>query len=102
MLGMRSREAGATQLVMPLPDAKPLVKGDEILLDYRTQNGGREVRWSVGPGGASLSVYANFELEVNVEVDLDPRVELMNTEGPIARLSCTIPKPAPPVRAADR
>jgi hypothetical protein len=35
-------------------------------------------------------VHANFELEVNIEPDLDPRVELMNTDGPITNLTCEI------------
>jgi len=91
-LGMRSREAGERQVVMPLPDAKPVLNGKEIVVDYRSLNGGREVRWKVAASGASLSVYANFELEVNVEADLDPRVDLMNTDGPISRLSCSLPR----------
>jgi hypothetical protein len=88
MVGMRSRQTGASRVLLPLPDAKPVLKDAEVALDYRTSNGGREVHWKVTPSAATISVYANFELEVNVEADLDPRVELMNTEGPITRLSC--------------
>lgn len=88
VLGMRSRQSGTSQIILPLPDARPIVKDGEVALDYRTSNGGRDVRWRITPATASLSVYANFELEVNVEADLDPRVEMMNTEGPITRLSC--------------
>lgn len=89
-LAMRSRESGAAPVVLPLPDAKPSLSATAMTLDYRTLNGGREVRWTVAPAGATLHVYANFELEVNVETDLDPRVELMNTDGTIAALSCAI------------
>ena len=90
-LTMRSREAGALPVILPLPDAKPVVGDRRVVLDYRTLNGGRDVKWKVdAAGSASLDVYANFELEVNVEADLDPRVELMNTEGVIANLSCAI------------
>jgi hypothetical protein len=88
VLMMLSRKTGP--IVLPLPDAKPIITGTEVTLSYETLNGGREVEWRVAPSGATLDVHANFELEVNVEADLDPRVELMNTEGPISKLSCEI------------
>jgi hypothetical protein len=92
---MRSREAGTTPVILRLPDAKPVVGEGRVDLEYRTLNGGRKVTWKVeAAGGATLDVYTNFELEVNVDADLDPRVELMNTEGPITNLSCAIaPRP---------
>jgi hypothetical protein len=95
LMTMRSREAGATPVILPLPDARPVISDSRVALDYRTLNGGRNVKWTVDAGGpASLDVYTNFELEVNIEADLDPRVELMNTEGALTNLSCTIaPKP---------
>jgi hypothetical protein len=83
-LVMRGRNAGNSPVLLPLPDAKPTSSEGSLSLNYRTLNGGREVRWQVGASGATLDVHANFELEVNVEADLDPRVELMNTEGPVA------------------
>ena len=87
---MRSREAGASPVVLALPDAKPVVGERQLSLEYRTLNGGRDVKWKVDAAGASLDIYANFELEVNIEADLDPRVELMNTDGAITNLSCTL------------
>jgi hypothetical protein len=92
---LRSREAGPIPVVLPLPDAKPLVANGQVAIDYRTLNGGRTVKWKVdAAGSAALDVYTNFELEVNVDANLDPRIELMNTEGPITKLSCAIaPKP---------
>jgi hypothetical protein len=88
---LRSREAGNNPVALPLPDAKPIVTERQVALDYRTLNGGRTVRWKVdAAGGTTLDVYTNFELEVNIDANLDPRVELMNTEGPITNLSCTI------------
>jgi hypothetical protein len=91
-IALRSREAGSTPVVMALPDARPLVSDRHVALDYRTLNGGRTVKWTVdAAGSASLDVYANFELEVNVEADLDPRVEMMNTDGAIRNLACVIP-----------
>lgn len=83
-LMMRGKKAGSSPVFLPLPDAKPSIAGNSMSLTYRTLNGGREVHWEVGATGATLDVHANFELEVNVEADLDPRVELMNTDGPVA------------------
>jgi hypothetical protein len=81
--------------VLALPDAKPAVSDREVALEYRTLNGGRAVKWKVeAVRGGTLDVYANYELEVNIEADMDPRVELMNTEGPLTNLSCALaPKP---------
>jgi hypothetical protein len=90
MLMMRGRKTGSAPVILPLPDAKPDVSPTEVTLSYETLNGGRHVEWRVTPAGASLSVHANFELEVNIEPDLDPRVELMNTEGEITNLICEI------------
>lgn len=94
-LALRSRETGASTVVLPLPDALPSVSDRQVVLEYRTLNGGRDVKWRVEAGGAaSLDVYTNYELEVNIETDLDPRVELMNTGGAISNLSCAL-HPAP-------
>jgi hypothetical protein len=90
LLMMRSRKAGAAPVVLPLPDARPDVTASKVTLSYATLNGGRHVEWSVASSVATLDVHANFELEVNIEPDLDPRVELMNTDGPITTLTCAI------------
>jgi hypothetical protein len=87
-LVMSGGEAGSSPVRLPLPGAAPEIGPDRVTLDYQTQNGGRDVEWRVGPGGATLDVHANFELEVNIEPDLDPRVELMNTNGVVSKLSC--------------
>lgn len=90
VLAMKSPAAGEAPVLLPLPDAEPVLEPGRLTLTYRTQNGGRDIAWRIAPGVATLDVYANFELEVNVEADLDRRVELMNTEGPIANLSCAV------------
>ncbi len=89
-LVMRSRHADASPVRLPLPDATPEIAGERVTLDYQTQNGGRDIEWRVSPAGASLDVHANFELEVNIEPDLDPRVEQMNTDGVLSNLSCVV------------
>jgi hypothetical protein len=94
MLTMHSRRAGSSAVILPLPDARPEVSATRVTLSYATLNGGRDVEWHVTPSGATLDVHANFELEVNVEPDLDPRVELMNTDGPLTTMTCQIaPEP---------
>jgi hypothetical protein len=91
-LVMRSREGGADAPVrLPLPGAAPEIEGDRVTLDYQTQNGGRDIEWRVSPVRSTLDVHANFELEVNIEPDLDPRVEEMNTGGVLSNLSCASP-----------
>lgn len=90
MLMMHSRKAGSSPVILPLPDARPELSATRVTLSYETLNGGRHVEWRVAPSGASLDVHANFELEVNIEPDLDPRVEFMNTDGEITNLACEI------------
>jgi hypothetical protein len=90
VLALTSRAAGAAPVLMRLPDAKPEVAPGRLSLEYRTLNGGRGITWRVTPQGATLDVHANFELEVNVDADLDPRVELMNTDGPLTALVCSV------------
>ena len=90
VLMMKSRKAGSAPVTLPLPDARPELGPTQVTLSYETLNGGRHVEWRVTPSGASLDVHVNFELEVNIEADLDPRVELMNTDGPLTRLTCEI------------
>jgi hypothetical protein len=90
MLLMKSRKVGSAPVVLPLPDARPELSSSSVTLSYETLNGGRHIEWRVTPSGATLDVHVNFELEVNIEPDLDPRVELMNTEGEIANLACEI------------
>jgi len=90
VLLMKSRKAGSAPVILPLPDARPELSRTHVTLSNETLNGGRHIEWRVTPAGASLDVHVNFELEVNIEADLDPRVELMNTEGALTRLTCEI------------
>jgi hypothetical protein len=89
-LAMRSTRTGKRDIVLPLPGARPVIADTILKLDYETLNGGRDIAWSIAPGKSSLDVHANFELEVNIEPDLDPRVEWMNTDGPITAIACTV------------
>jgi hypothetical protein len=81
---------------LPLPNAAPDISPARMTLSYQSANGGRSVEWTAIPGGpSSLDLVVNHGLEVNVERDLDPAVELMNTEGALA-VRCELPeRPAP-------
>ena len=59
-------------------------------LSFRNANGGRQVELEVTAGAARLDVYVDYGLEVNIDADLDPDVDRMNTEGPLTDLSCQV------------
>jgi hypothetical protein len=89
-LGMRHKELGDRWLELKLPGAEPVFTPGRARLEYRNANGGRQVDLTVGPDGSSLDVWVDHGLEVNIEPDLDPRVDLMNTEGPLRKVSCRL------------
>ena len=97
VLLFRQTAAAATPVRLPLPAAAPTVTGERVELNFRSANGGRSVALSaVTAGPSSLDVFVNFELEVNVERDLDRAVDTMNTEGPIAVRCALAPPPGAP------
>jgi hypothetical protein len=89
-LSMRDRESGAKWVRLSLPGAAPTLSGGVASLAYKNANGGRQVTLDVAPGHARLEVYVDHGLEVNIEPDLDPNVDRMNTNGPLTALACTI------------
>lgn len=54
-----------------------------ITFVYASSNGGKRIDWKIANGASTLDLMVNHGLEVNVERDLDPAVDLMNTDGPI-------------------
>ena len=76
-------------MTLPLPRAAPEIAADHVSLTYKTANGGRQVTLTAAPGQSALDVYVDFGLEVNVDANLDPRVDDMNTHGSLA-VNCTI------------
>lgn len=89
VLVYRSATLDRPSVSLPLPGAAPVVDEDGVRLDYQTANGGRAVTLSATDGPSSLDVFVNYELEVNVERDLDRGVDLMNTRGALA-VECDI------------
>lgn len=95
-LSFRSAETAATWVRVSLPGARPTVTSSSARLSYRNANGGRQVTLTVDEGRSTLDVWIDHGLEVNVEPDLDPRVDLMTTNGPLAGVRCAIEgAPAP-------
>ena len=76
-----------------------------ITLSFASANGGRRIDWSITNGPSTLDLLVNHGLEVNVERDLDPAVDSMNTDGTIA-VTCSIANVLgdvrPIVRTTDR
>ena len=72
-----------------LPGAAPVVAAGDVRISFASANGGRSVEWRATNGASSLDLHVSHGLEVNVEADLDPAVDHMNTEGPLA-VVCTV------------
>jgi hypothetical protein len=94
-LSMRDLESKGAWIDLLLPGAKPALTATTAKLSYRNANGGRQVNLQVSPVGSSLDVWVDHGLEVNIEPDLDPRVDRLNTDGPITTLQCTLTRAAP-------
>ena len=84
-----ARSLDKPRVELPLTNAQPDITESRITISYASSNGGRAVEWTITNGPSMLDLRVNHGLEINVERDLDPAVDLMNTEGEIA-LTCSI------------
>jgi hypothetical protein len=89
-LSMQDRESGAKWIRLALPGAAPAIADGDASVRYKNANGGRQVTLDVAKDHARLDVYVDHGLEVNIEPDLDPAVDRMNTNGPLTALDCTV------------
>jgi len=90
-LSFRGAETRQAPVRLALPGARPDVTPSAARLSYKNANGGRQVELALGSGQAArFEVWVDHGLEVNIEPDLDPRVDLMNTHGPLEGVQCTI------------
>jgi hypothetical protein len=89
-LSMQDRESGGRWIRLPLRRAAPVFAQDRVSLTYANANGGRRVQLTVAPGQSRLEVDVDYGLEVNIEPDLDPGVDRMNTNGPLTTLRCVV------------
>src|SRR4029079_14569063 len=87
---MQDRESGAKWIRLALPGAAPNISDGAASVRYKNANGGRQVTLDVASDHARLDVYVDNGLEVNIEPDLDPAVDRMNTNGPLTALDCTV------------
>ena len=92
-LSMRDVDTRGAWIDLKLPGAAPALTAATAKLSYRNANGGRHVDSDVSPAGSRIDVWVDYGLEVNIEPDLDPHVDRLNTEGPLTRLQCTIASP---------
>jgi hypothetical protein len=83
-----SRSLDKPRVELPLANAQPVISSGHISLEFTSANGGRKITWSIDNGPSRLDVFVNHGLEVNVERDLDPAVDEMNTNGTI-ELTCS-------------
>jgi hypothetical protein len=89
-LSMQRRESRDKWIRLTLPGATVSITAGRARLAFKSANGGRQVDLDVGPSNATLEVYVEHGLEVNVEPDLDPDVDHLNTNGRLTTLQCTI------------
>jgi len=89
-LSMQDRDSGAKWIRLALPGAAPAIADGVASVRYKNANGGRQVTLDVSSNHARLDVYVDHGLEVNIEPDLDPAVDRMNTNGPLTALDCTV------------
>lgn len=83
LIVFRSKALDTPQVELRLPGASPAIAGNETRVAFKSANGGRSVEWQITKDASTLDLYVNHGLEVNVEADLNPAVDLMNTEGSI-------------------
>ena len=85
-IAFRSRALDKPRVELPVPLPPD---GSARTLSYASANGGRRIDWKINNGASTLDLHVNHGLEVNIERDLDPAVELMNTDGPLAVVCST-------------
>jgi hypothetical protein len=93
-LSLKDRESGDKWIRLALPGAAPTFGDGTVHLSFKNGNGGRQVTLDVTPQAATLDVFVDYGLDVNIEPDLDPDVDRMSTGGPVNALTCRI-TPAP-------
>ena len=80
----QSRALDRPRVELRLPGVNPIITPNETRVSFKSANGGRTVEWRIANSDSMLDLYVNHGLEVNVEADLDPAVDDMNTDGALA------------------
>jgi hypothetical protein len=92
-ISMQDRESAGKWIRLTLRGASPVIGERTASLTYANANGGRRVVLDAGPTHSRLEIDVDYGLEVNIEPDLDPAVDRMNTGGPLTTLQCGIGTP---------
>lgn len=87
-IAFSARSLDKARVELPLASAQPVISEKQVRVSFASANGGRAIEWVITDGPSTLDLRVNHGLEVNIERDLDPAVESMNTEGPI-EVSCS-------------
>jgi hypothetical protein len=77
-------------IALTLPGASPALANGTARLKYRNANGGRQIELDVTTEAARLDIYVDYGLDVNIDADLDPEVDRMNTDGPLTSIDCQV------------
>ena len=85
---LREEEVGVR-----LPGASPSFARDTASLSYRSANGSVIVELRARGRDSELDVYVSYELEVNIDAGLSPRVDLLNTNRLLRAVSCSVSVP---------
>jgi hypothetical protein len=101
LIVFRSKTLDTPHVELRLPGAGPALAGNETRVSFKSANGGRTVDWRISKDHSTIDLYVNHGLEVNVEADLDPAVDLMNTDGSIV-VHCGPPSVFAQSATADR
>ena len=75
-------EKAAVRVALPAAAVVRLSPTD-VHVRARTSNGGIDVALSGTADAATLDIYVSYELEVNVDTSLTPRIDELNTDGPV-------------------
>ncbi|BCS32997.1 hypothetical protein TBR22_A22220 [Luteitalea sp. TBR-22] len=78
----RVDEGAAVRVALPA-SADVRVSSEALAVRGKSSNGGIDVTLTGTPAAATLDVYISYELEVNVDASLTPRIDEIATDGPI-------------------
>ncbi len=84
VLSFQNKAIAPRTIRVKLAGAKPAIAPGEASLAFKTANGGIMVDLKANERLGTLDVYVSYELEVNVDPEMTPDVDLMNTDGPVA------------------
>jgi hypothetical protein len=92
-ISMQDRDSAGKWIRLTLRGASPIFGDGTASLTYANANGGRRVVMQASASRSRLEIDVDYGLEVNIEPDLDPAVDRMNTGGALTALECRVGPP---------